>query len=348
MFSDPATLFECEDKQDLVLQLEDPESAVSIWIEGIEADKDETNVQKRVQLWRKLPTEVGDEVTLGYAIETGSPFTFNGGDKAFSKYDFCESLLQKLNDTLCTESVVDDVFVSRAKYWLAEYQSAPEYQEKGLYETLFLDNVLTDSRYHVLLSTYFLQERRNSSLNTITPFVDSAYNKNILDAQLYMKYKLYLIRDIEKILFGKSISKPDLSYLWQTELIGNMDVWIPYLRQLGKQVIAKIMLFISWEEGLKKLQELTVPAKGDMMKTLDFLSKMLKILKDKYYTHSARMGWAPINVTNIHYGNALQIFTQEVVIDDIDTYGQDFDEFIDQQQHLTNLFPDRLFCLPIY
>jgi len=118
-YTSPEDLLHCPQIVAVISNLEDLESKVSLWIDGLS----DAVIKDQVNKWRNLDRH--DKTTLAYALEKGSPFHFPNGDCAFdiSEFEklFCKYIQQ---DNFKLTSVWDASQFNRdVNYWIDNYHN---------------------------------------------------------------------------------------------------------------------------------------------------------------------------------------------------------------------------------
>ncbi len=332
VFFSPEELLKYKDQQYLINELKDTESRISLWIEGSEFHE----IKKQVEKWRNL--DMYDEVTIAYALEKGSPFSFKKGDKSYSKDDFIKIFTDNINNQSFISDVLDvSKFGAEANYWLKKYCGS---NYDAVITQILKDNY-NQSEYHALLP-YFMEDGNEAYYSkSIAPIVEKAYSENKLSKKLYIKHKLYLIKDIENVVFGKSIT--DLNKLWATDFeIFDIDKWTTeYFMKLAPQLVVKQITyavnFVNNPE-IDNLLSLKLPDNHNIGEVLAFLEKLLRI------TTNATIK----NISNIHYANAMQVFSETVQTKLPQQASQSwYDELDTPHQNIKRLIPNGLFCISL-
>ncbi len=323
----PEELLKYKDQQFLVKELKDTESMLSLWIEGSGFD----DIKKQVDKWRKLNTH--DEVTIVYALEKGSPFYLNNSDKAYSENDFVKLFTNNIsNQSFVSDVIEGSKFAIAADYWLKNYCG---WNYDQLVKDIFTDHY-DEIEYHALIP-YFMKNRKKSySVDSIASIIEKAYSEGKLAQKIYIMHKLYLIKDVENKVFNKSIT--DLNKLWSTDFeVSDIDKWTAYFMKLAQQLIVKLMGFVSKKE-LSDMKALKIPSKNNLEEVLGFIENLLKITTNT----TAK------NVTNVHYVNALQIFSEPVKTDMPQRSPQSLlDELDTAHQNIRRAIPTGLFCISL-
>lgn len=317
LFFAPEELLKHKNQRFLVRELKDTESGLSLWIEGSEFHE----IKQQVEKWRKLNRH--DEVTITYALEKGSPFHFPNGDKAYSKSDFIKLFISNIDNRT--------LFAVEADYWLRNYCGTN--YDQIVTEVLRYNYDKTE--YHVLISDFMKIGNENYYLDTIASIVEKAYAENKLSNAMYLKHKMFLIKDVEKKVFNKTIT--DLHRLWSTSLKeSDIEKWAEYLSDLAQQLITRIIKKLN-KTQLKNLIQLRPPEKGNFIALLNFIQQLLLTIKTDTNVK---------NISNIHYSNALQIFMEPVqttLPDQPDTPW--YDALDTPHQNIKRLIPHGLFCI---
>lgn len=325
LFFSPDELLKYKDRSYLINQLKDTESTLSLWIEG----SDFNDIKKQVDKWRKL--NIHDEVTLSYALEKGSPFYFNNRDKTYFVKDFIKLFTNNISNQSFVSNIFDgSKFVLTADYWLKNYHGQNFDQ---LVKDIFTYNY-DEPEYQALLPYFMKIGKESYYTDNVAPIAEKAYADGQLDQHLYIRHKLYLIKDVENIVFNKSIT--DLNKLWVTDFrISDINKWSDYFMKLAKQLTVKLMSIVSKQE-LNDMKTLKVPTKNNLEEILVFIEILLKITT----TTTAQ------NITNVHYANALKVFSEPVQTDlPQQPLKSLFDKLDTMHKNIKRAIPNGLFCI---
>lgn len=196
VFFKPSELISEDDlKESLVELLKDTNTKFSLWMEEF---KDlEANVRK----WREHKRK--NTVTLTYALETGSPFHFYGGNPAYNTSEFEELLYTNITDEPLLKSILDtdSTFSAEAEHWLFNYQGVKYINVLRNY----LDNTKENKERKEIFSSLsqFILERyikinspENYNVIHLFPIFRVAFKNKVVDESVFNRMKADILNHI--------------------------------------------------------------------------------------------------------------------------------------------------------